>query len=94
MNFRSAVSSCANRPIEVTVRINQIESAKSIADLKKLYSITGAKVQTIFKDLDSPKARSQEDHQRSQEKKSLHSRGSCTERKTLSHGKACHMDDV
>ena len=34
MNFRSEVSSCASRPMEVMVWINEIESAKSIADLK------------------------------------------------------------
>ena len=40
MNFRSEVSSCASRPIEAMVWMNEIESAKSIADLKTSYSIT------------------------------------------------------
>ena len=43
MSFRSEVSSCSSRPIEAMVWVNEIESAKSIADLKTLYSITGAK---------------------------------------------------
>ena len=34
MNFRSGVSSCASFPIEAMVWINEIESSKSIADLK------------------------------------------------------------
>ena len=34
MDFRSEVSSCASRPVEAMVWINEIESAKSSADLK------------------------------------------------------------
>ena len=52
MNVRIEVSSCASRPIEAVVWINEIESAKSVADLKMSYSITGAKLQTHFKVLD------------------------------------------
>ena len=52
MLFWSEVSSCASRPIEEMVWISDIESAKSIADLKSSYSITGAKLQTHFEVLD------------------------------------------
>ena len=34
MDLRSAVSSCASRPIEAVVRMNEIVSGKSMADLK------------------------------------------------------------
>ena len=37
MNFRSDVSSFTSRPIEAMVWINEIESAKSVADLKTSY---------------------------------------------------------
>ena len=33
MNFRSEISSCASRPMEAMVCINEIESVESIADL-------------------------------------------------------------
>ena len=41
MDFWPEVSSCASRPIEAVVRINEIESSKSIADLKTSHSVTG-----------------------------------------------------
>ena len=53
MNLRSAVSSCASRPIEAMRLIIESESAKSIADPKTPYSITGAELQTHFEVLDS-----------------------------------------
>ena len=53
MIFRSEVSSGASRQVEATVWINEIESAKSIADLKTSYTITGAKLQTNFEVLHS-----------------------------------------
>ena len=56
MDFKSEVSSCANRPIEVMVWINEIESAKSVADLKTAHSVTGAKLQTNDEVLGSKKA--------------------------------------
>ena len=40
MTFKSEVSSCASRPIEAMVWINEIESAKSIVDPQTSYSIT------------------------------------------------------
>ena len=43
----------ASRPIEAMIWINEIESAKSVADLKTSYFITGDKLQTNFKVLDS-----------------------------------------
>ena len=53
LNVRSGTSSCASRPIETMTWINEMESAKSIADLKTSYSITGAKLQANFEVLDS-----------------------------------------
>ena len=41
MNFRSGVSSCASRPIEALVWINEIEPAESVADLKTSHSTHG-----------------------------------------------------
>ena len=48
MNSRSELSSCASRPIEAMVWINEIESAKSIAELKTSNTVTGAKWQMNF----------------------------------------------
>ena len=42
--FRSEVSSSACRPIEALAWIHEIESAKSMADMKTSYSITRAKL--------------------------------------------------
>ena len=53
MKFMREVSSRASRPIEAMVWINEIESAKSISDLKTLYAITGAKFLTNFEILNS-----------------------------------------
>ena len=53
MNFRSDVSSFTSRPIEAMVCINEIGSAKSVADVKTSYSVTEAKLQTNFEVLDS-----------------------------------------
>ena len=39
MSFRSDVSSFTSRPIEAMVCINEIGSAKSVADVKTSYSI-------------------------------------------------------
>ena len=52
MNFRSEVSSCASRPIEAMVWINEVDSAKSSAETKTSFTITGAKLQTDFEVLD------------------------------------------
>ena len=38
------MSSCASRPIEAMVWTNEIESAKSIANVKTSYSVTGGQV--------------------------------------------------
>ena len=78
MNFMSEVSSCASRPIEAMVRINEIDSAKSIADLTTSYSVTWAELQTNYGQV-VPKAESSF-------KKKL--------QKTLSHGKASCMGDL
>ena len=43
----------ASRPVEATIWINDIESVKSIADLKTSNTITGRKLQTNFEVLDS-----------------------------------------
>ena len=93
LNFRSEVFSLfsgAQRPIEATVWINEIESAKSVVDLKTSYSNTGDRLQTNF----ATGEWFQDDHQRRLQKKSRHSRKSCTSRKTLSHGRASRMDDL
>ena len=75
MNFGCDVFSCASRPIEAMMWTNNIESAKSIADMRTSYSITGAKLKTNFEVLDSQNSEgSQEDHQRRLEKKGLHLR--------------------
>ena len=44
MHFRSDISSCATHPIEAVTWIDEIESAKSIADLKTSYFITTSQV--------------------------------------------------
>ena len=54
-NFRSEVSSCASRPIEAMVCVNEMESAKSTADLKTSVGVAGAKLQTTFEVLDGLK---------------------------------------
>ena len=53
MNVRSEVSSCASRPIEAMVWISEMQSSKSIVELKTSYSTTGSKLQTNFEVLDS-----------------------------------------
>ena len=78
----SEVSSGASRPIEAMVWFNETESAKSVADLKKSDTITGSKLQTNSEVLGSEMASGLKRiiHQRRLQKKSLHSRGSCTKR--------------
>ena len=56
MNFRSDVASSASHPIAAMVWINQIDSAKSFADLKMSYAVTGAKLQTNFEVVESKMA--------------------------------------
>ena len=52
------------RPIEALLWINEIESAKSFADLRTSYAATGAELQTNFEILDSNICKwSQEDQQ-------------------------------
>ena len=95
MNVRREVSSCASRPIEALVWVSEIESAKTVADLKTSCTITGATLQSNVVVLDSTIASGfQQDHQRRLHKKSLVARRSCTKRKTLSHGKAGRMGDL
>ena len=75
MNFRSDVSSFTSRPIEAMVCINEIESAKSVADVKTSYSILSPRPNcrqtSRFLILKLP-----EDNRRKRQKKSLHSRKS------------------
>ena len=47
-NFRSGVSSGSNRPIEAMIWIIEVESSKSIAELKTLNTTTGAELQTSY----------------------------------------------
>ena len=49
MNHRSEVHPRASRPIESMVWIDEIESEKSFADLKRSFTISGAKLQMNFK---------------------------------------------
>ena len=44
VNFRSGISSCASRPIEAMMWINEIGSVKSIPVLETSCSITGSKL--------------------------------------------------
>ena len=53
MNFRCEVFSCVSRPVEAMIWIDEIESAKSTAELKTSNSITGAELHTNFELLDS-----------------------------------------
>ena len=46
-------SSCVSRPIKAMIWINEIEFAKSTAELKTSNTIIGAKLQTNFEALDS-----------------------------------------
>ena len=69
----------ASRPVESIVRISEIESAKSTAELKTSKSITGADLQSHFKVLDSKIASGQEIHQRDLKKEGS-SRRSCTKK--------------
>ena len=57
MNFGNEVFSCASRPVEAMIWINEIASAESDAKLKTSFSITGAELQTNFEVLDSQTVR-------------------------------------
>ena len=94
MIFRIEVSSCASRPIEGMIWINEIESAKSIADLKTSYSITGAKLQTNFEVLDSKKASGRKKIINEDFKKRVFIQEEAAQKEMLSHGKARRMDDL
>ena len=52
-NYRCEVSSGASCPVEAMIWISEIESAKSIAELKTSDTITGTEVRTNFEVLDS-----------------------------------------
>ena len=93
MNFRSEVPSCASRSIEAMVWVNDIESAKSVADLKTSCSITGEKLQTNFEVLDSKiasglKTISNGDYKRRESsfKKKLHRKKNAFSPEGKSHG--------
>ena len=94
MNFSSEVSSCASRPIEVMKCINEIEFAKSVADLETSYTITGAKLQTILVILESKISSNLTKIISGDFKRRVFIREQATSKKTLSHGKACRMDDL
>ena len=53
MNFSTEVSSDASRPVEASVWINEIASAKSFAKLKTSKSINGSELQSNLEVLDS-----------------------------------------
>ena len=53
MNVRSEVSSGASRPTEAMVWIHEIESPKSIAELKTSNTTTDATLQSNYEVLDS-----------------------------------------
>ena len=95
MNFRSEVSSCASRSIETMMWINEIESAKSIDDLKTTCAITGAKLQTNCEVLDSKMASGLKKIINGDFKRRVfNQKRRCTESKTLSHWKASRVDDL
>ena len=64
MNFRSDVSSSETRPIGAMAWINEIESAKYVADLKTSFTLTGATLQRDFEVLDSKRASVNGDNKR------------------------------
>ena len=79
-----------SRPIEAMRWVNEIESAKSVADVKKSYSITEAKLQTNFEVLGSEIASGLKKVINGEFKRRAFSH----ERRTLSLGKAGRMDDL
>ena len=56
MIIRSEGSSYASRPVEAMIWINEVQTAKSIADLKMSHTISGVQKQTNCEDLDSETA--------------------------------------
>ena len=64
MNFRSDVSSSETRPIGAKAWINEIESAKYVADLKTSFTLTGATLQRDFEVLESKTASGNGDFKR------------------------------
>ena len=95
MNFRSEVSSCASRPIEAMMWLSEIESSKSIANLKTSYSITRAELQTAFGVLGSKNGEwSQEDHSADFTRIVFSQEEAAQKAKRPSHGKARRMDDL
>ena len=94
-NFRSEVSSCASRPIEAVIWINETESAKSIAYLKTSYPSTGAKLQANFEVVvDSKVASGLKKIIQKDFKKRVFIQEEAAQRKTLPHGKASRMDGI
>ena len=53
MIIGSEVSSCASRPVEAMIWINEVEPAKCIADLKMSHTMTEAQKQTKCEVLES-----------------------------------------
>ena len=89
MIFRIEVFSCASRPIEGMNWINEIESAKSFADLKTSCSVTKTKLQTNFEVLDSKK-RVVARRSSTKTSKEESSRRSCTKRNAFSREGKSH----
>ena len=87
MNFRSGVSSGASRPIGAMTWINNMGSAKYVAELKTSNSITGADVQTNLQVLGSKIASDLGKPSTETLKKCLHRRRSCTEGKRYLKGR-------
>ena len=79
-------------PLKQWYGINEIESAP---DLETSCTMKRGKVaDETWRFLILRLRGSQENHQRRLHKKGLHSRGSCTKKKTLTHGTASRMDDL
>ena len=95
MNFRSEVSSFAGRQIETTAWFNEIESAKSIVDLKTLYSVTGSNLRTNFEVLVSKVASGLKRIINKDFKRRVFIQEEAAQKeKTLSHWKASRIDDL
>ena len=95
MNVRSEVSPCASRPIEAMVWISEMQSSKSIVELKTSYSITGAKLQTNFAVLESQIASALQKIINGDFKRRVFIQDEAAQkRKTPSHGKASRLDGL
>ena len=94
MNFRCKVSSCASRPVEAMVWINDIESAQWVADLNMLYAITGERLQTNFEALDSEIVSGLKKNINGDFKRRIFIQAEVAQKEELSYGRASRMDDL